>query len=373
MKKTEYKGAMLKLLPPLLSVAVGIFLGWYILFITRPVDSLPGIGIVLAGGFLHGIHGLGALFYTATPIILTGLAVGFSIKTGLFNIGASGQFTVGAFAAILIGIKAGSLAFPLPCILAIAGGILAGALWGFFVGVLKAFFEVNEIISGIMFNYIGMLLVNLLIRTFVYDSAHNCNMDIPESAQLSRTFFEQFLPDSRLNAGFLIVLAIVFLVQFLLSRTTFGYELKIVGKNRFAGIYAGINDKRSILFAMMISGALAGAGGALLYLSDFGEHIYVVENVLQQGFTGISVALLGMNHPIGILFSGLFIAHITVGGNYLQLYGYTPDLVDMIIAIIVYCGALALPLRMLVERFAEKKQQMKSSAVSISAEKEGKA
>lgn len=356
------------ILPSLVSVLVGIFLGWYILFLTDPSYSLAGIGLVLSGGFTDGVSGIGILLCTAAPIILTGLSVGFSIQTGLFNIGASGQFTVGAFTAILLGIKLGALSAPLPCIFAVLGGMLAGALWGFITGALKAVFKVNEIISGIMLNYIGMLLVNLLIRSFIYDSTFNRSMSVPDSAQFHRDIFEKLLPGCRVNACFFIALFLVILIKLLLDRTTTGYELKMTGKNRFACHYAGINDNKNIMLSTAISGALAGVGGALMYLSDYGDHMIVVESILQQGFTGISVALLGMNDPIGILIAGLFIAHISVGGNYLQLFSYTPDLVNMIIAIIVYCGALVLPIRVLFEMLSARIRRRKGSSETREAE-----
>jgi len=139
-----------------------------------------------------------------------------------------------------------------------------------------------------------------------------------------------------------------------LQKTTFGYELKACGSNKNASKYAGINEKKSIIFSMVIAGALSGLGGGLLYLSGSGKYLQVLDILSPEGFSGISVALLGMSHPIGILFSGLFIAHLTVGGFNIQLYNFVPEVIDMIIAVIIYCGAFALLFKQLINKLTNK-------------------
>ena len=357
MKKNKF---LVGIMPSIFSVIIGLFIGWFLMLLTNPVDSVSGIFTILKGGFIDGSEGIGRVIYTAIPIIMTGLAVGFSFKTGLFNIGASGQFTVGAFCAILVGVKLNMLPPFLHCAAAIFAGVLAGALWGTLSGALKAYFRVSEVITGIMLNYIGMLVVNLLIKTYVYDSTFNRTANVADSAVLKRGFLEWLLPGSGINVGFVIVIIVVILIKILLDKTTFGYELKTIGKNRFAGLYAGINDKKSIVLSMAISGALAGLGGALMYLSDFNDHIVVVDTVLQQGFTGICVALLGMSNPIGVFVSGLFIAHLTVGGNYLQLYSFTPEIVEMIIAVIIYCSSLTVVIKNFLSERSKKRLVLKA-------------
>lgn len=356
-----------RLLPSLISAAIGLLLGWYLLFITRPADSLAGLKTILMGGIPEGTKGIGNLLNTASPIILTGLSVGFSIRTGHFNIGAAGQFTCGAAFAIFVGVRAVFLPPALRCVFAILAGALAGGLCGLVPGVLKAYCRVNEVISGILLNYVAMLLTNLLIREQFYDTVNNASLLVPEEARLSGGFLDALLPGCRVSPGFLIVLMILLLTWVLMEKTVFGYELRVTGKNRFAGLYSGIRGSRDTVLAMALCGAIAGIGGALMYLSDFGDRIILNETILPQGFTGISVALLGMSSPLGILLAGLFIAHLTIGGQYLQLFSFTPDIVDMIIAIIVYCGALTLPIRLLLEKRALKKERMK-----LAAEKAGK-
>ena len=157
-----------------------------------------------------------------------------------------------------------------------------------------------------------------------------------------------------MNIGIFIVLIAVFIIYIIIQKTTFGYELKACGSNKDASRYAGINEKKSIVLSMVIAGALSGLGGGLLYLSGSGKYIHVLDVLAAEGFSGISVALLGMSHPIGILFSGLFIAHLEVGGFNIQLYNFVPEVIDMIIAVIIYCGAFALLFRQIMDRLIRK-------------------
>lgn len=367
--KTDKTEKLLRILPSAAAVLIGLILGWYIMFLTKPVDSFGGLLTILLGGLRDGAEGIGIWLYTAAPIILTGMSVGCSMKTGLFNIGASGQFTVGGFAAILTAVKLTSLAPLAVTVTAVLAGILAGAIWGALTGFLKAYFKVNEVISGIMFNYIGMLLVNILTKEYVYNPDFNRSADIPEKVMLGDSLLGKLIPGSKISVIFILAIIAVIIVKLMLDKTTLGYELKITGQNRYAGIYAGINDRKSIILAMAICGALSGLAGALIYLSSFGDHIVVVETINQWGFTGISVALLGMSNPIGIIAAGLFIAHITVGGNCLQLYSYTPDVVNMIISVMVFCGALVIPIRMIIERALKKKCKEKNPAIADDSEK----
>lgn len=364
--KSDRKKRFISVLPSVISVLIGLLCGWYLMFITKPADSLGGLVMIFAGGLTDGLPGIGNWLYTATPIILTGMSVAFSIKTGLFNIGASGQFTVGGLAAILAACKLTGLPPVMITVIAIMAGVLAGALWGTIAGVLKAYCSVNEIISGIMLNYVGMLLSNMLIKAFAYNSTFNRSADIPKQVMLGDSLLGRILPGSRISIIFVIAVIIVLMIKFLLDKTMIGYEFRMIGRNRFAGIYAGIDDKKTVVLTMAICGALSGLGGTLIFLSSFGDHILVVENLLQQGFTGISVALLGMSNPLGVIAAGLFIAHITVGGNNLQLYSFTPDVVNMIIAIIVFCGALVIPVRTIIDNIIKDREKKKNSDGQLS-------
>ncbi|HBV68026.1 MAG TPA: ABC transporter permease, partial [Clostridiales bacterium] len=165
-----------------------------------------------------------------------------------------------------------------------------------------------------------------------------------------------------LNIGIIIAILAVIIIYVVLHKTTFGYELKACGSNKSASKYAGINEKKSIVFSMVIAGALSGLGGGLLYLSGSGKYLQVLDVLAPEGFSGISVALLGMSHPLGILFAGLFIAHLTVGGFNIQLYNFVPEVIDMIIAVIIYCGAFALMFKQLLNTFMASQIEESSEA-----------
>ena len=284
--------------------------------------------MILQGGFTDGIQGIGQMLYLATPIIMTGLSVGFAFKTGLFNIGASGQFTAGAFAAVFVGVK---FTFLPP-----------------------------GLHSSIMMNYIGMYLVNMMIQRTVYDQVKNQTMAVADGANLPKAGLDKLFPGTNINIGILIAILCVILIYIILNKTTFGYELKACGKNPNASKYAGINAKKSIVLSMVIAGALAGLGGALLYLADSGKYMQVLDVIAPEGFSGISVALLGLSNPIGILFAGLFIGHITVGGYNMQLFDFAPEVIDIIISAIIYCGALSLLFKNLIYKIRMRKSAKKN-------------
>lgn len=343
----ENKG-LISFISSLMAIAAGLLFGLIILFISNSKDALPAFATILTGGFSEGARGIEQVIYFATPIIMTGLSVGFAFKTGLFNIGASGQFTCGAFAAIYIGVKWTFIPADIHWLVALAGAMAAGAVWGAGPGLLKASFNVNEVITSIMMNYIGMYLVNMTIVKTVYDALKNQTKPVAKSAVLPKAGLDRLFNTGNLNIGIIIAILAVIIIYVVLHKTTFGYELKACGSNKSASKYAGINEKKSIVFSMVIAGALSGLGGGLLYLSGSGKYLQVLDMLAPEGFSGISVALLGMSHPLGILFAGLFIAHLTVGGFNIQLYNFVPEVIDMIIAVIIYCGAFALMFKQLL-------------------------
>ncbi len=343
-------GPMLSsVLASVMAVLVGLLVGFIILLITNPQQAPAGFLTILLGGFTGGAKGIGTVFYLATPIIMTGLSVGFAFKTGLFNIGASGQLIVGAYVAVLIGVTMPYLG-AVHWIVALLGGMLAGAVWALIPGLLKAYFNVHEVISSIMLNYIGMYAVNALVKETVYNSMRNMSFPVKETANIPKLGLDKLTDGSSLNGGFLIAVIFVIVIYFMLEKTVFGYELKACGYNPDASLYAGINAKRNIVLSMVIAGAMAGIAGALIYLAGSGKYIEVVDVLAPEGFNGIPVALLGLSHPIGILFSGLFIAYITTGGFYMQEYNFVPQVIDIIIAIIIYFSAFVL----LVKNFFSK-------------------
>ena len=356
----------------IIAILAGLFFGFVVLLISNPAQAADGFIIILKGGFSTGGKGMGQVMYFATPLIMTGLSVGFAFKTGMFNIGTPGQFIMGAFMAVYIGVKWTFLPAPLHWIAALLGAAIVGALWALIPGLLKAYLNVHEVIATIMMNYIGMYLANFLVKATVYDSKKALSMNVAETAVLPKggldhIFYNQMgnhVDLSTVNCGIYIAIFIAVIMFIVLNKTTFGYELKACGFNKDASKYAGISEKRSIVVSMTISGALAGLGGGLLYLSGAsGRHIKVVDVLAVEGFNGIPVALLGLSNPIGIIFAAIFVSYITQGGNYLQTLDFVPEIIDIIIACIIYFSAFALIIRNLITKFNNRK---KKSAVSDS-------
>ena len=364
MKKLLQKNGVSSFLSALIAIAAGIFLGFFILLIANSGQALRGLGMILRGGFVS-MREIGQLLYDATPIIMTGLSVGFANKCGLFNIGGPGQFVVGGYMAILVGVKATFLPGATQWIVALLAAALAGAVWGLIPGLLKALFQVNEVISCIMMNYIGMSFVNMLVRRTVYDSTKNQSLLPTGSALLPKMGLDKVFVSggtaSSANSGILIALLVGVLMYIIVSKSRFGFELRACGLNRDAAKYAGINEKRSIMLSMAIAGALAGLGGALLYLSGAGRALHVVDTLAQEGFNGIPVALLGMNHPIGIIFAGIFVANLTRGGFNMQVLGYVPEVIAVIIAVIIYLSAFALFFRQVLQGARRRKPAVSGS------------
>ena len=351
-------------LSSIMAIILGLVAGFIILLVSNPSQSFIGFVTILSGGF-SDMFNLGQVLYYAAPIIMTGLSVGFAGKTGLFNIGASGQFTSGMYASILVAIKCSFLPNPLQCIIALIAGLLAGAVWGMVPGILKALRNVNEVISCIMMNYIGMYLVNHLIRaTGIYDQLRNMTLRVPSGANLPTLGLENVFSTaieqggvrpSSVGSGILIAIVICVLLYIVLEKTKFGYELKSCGFNREAARYAGINENRGIIMSMVIAGALSGLGGALIALAGSGRGIAVVDTLANEGFLGIPVALLGLYNPIGILFSGLLIAYFTQSGFLLQRHAFAPEVIEIIVAVIIYFSALALLLKGVIQFFLREK------------------
>ena len=332
-----------------------------ILLVSNPSQALGGFSMILTGALAHGMKGLGQIFYYATPIMLTGLSVGFAFKTGLFNIGASGQFIIGAFASVYVGITMTALG-PVHWLVGVIASIIAGGLWALIPGILKAYANVNEVISCIMMNYIGMYAVNSLVKEnpVLFDQAKNQSYSVAQSAVLPKLGLDKIFVGSSVNSGILIAILAVIIMHIILNKTVFGFELKAVGLNHNASKYAGVNEKMNIILAMVIAGALSGLGGGLLYLAGSGKHIEILEVLADEGFTGMSVALLGLSNPLGVLVAALFIAYITEGGFYLQLFDFAPEIIDIIIAVIIYFSAFALLFQAIIKHFVTKRSAKES-------------
>ena len=322
-----------------------------------------GFKAILSGGFYKTANAMGMGVRTeilqAAPLIMTGLSVAFAFKTGLFNIGAAGQYTVGAYFALY-----SAIVLKLPwwaCLLASAVG---GAVWGAIPGFFKAYLNVNEVITAIMFNWIGLYGVNTLIYQGGSGPMYNTNT--------TKTYtIKQVSPDSLLptfnipigdkgyfgkmflpTIGIFIAIAVAVLIWVVLNKTVFGYELKACGFNKNAAKYAGINDRKNIILSMTIAGALAGLGAGLFYLSGSKEWEPLVSTSLPAtGFNGISVALLASSNPIGCIFSAIFISHITVGGGFMDAGIFPSEVSSIISGVVIYLCAFSLLFRSGIRKF----------------------
>jgi len=371
MREFLKKRGTLSCISSLVAIVAGLLLGLALLFGFNPAKAMYGFRNMMLTG-VTSLEKLGKVFYTAAPLLMTGLAVGFAFKTGLFNIGASGQFTMGAFFALV-----GAIQFRLPWWACMLLAIIGGAIWGSIPGIFKAFFNVNEVISAIMFNWIGLFVVNMsianmpmMLGTAWGESVANRTGKLAKAnvdAIVPKLGLDNLMKSSYVNAGILIAIVCAVVIWVILNKTTLGYELKACGYNRDASQYAGINAKRNIVLAMTISGALAGLGGAIYFLS--GSVQYTLDKVLQpMGFNGIPVALLGVSHPLATIFSALFVSYLQVGGDAMQPE-FTKEIIDIIIAAIIYMSAFALLMQEGIRKLLNKKRKAEPEAAAAEAGK----
>ena len=331
-----------KFVHTLLSIIIGFAVGALFLVIM-------GLSVGQAYGKLFqsifsSIKSISYCIVYATPYIATGLSVAFSFKTGVFNIGAEGQFVVGSMSACVVGILLADLPpfvlIPL-CFLAAA---LAGALWGTIVGILKTRWGINEVLSMIMFNWIAFFLSNYIAGFPAIHSEGNAEAtrNISDNARIlfSKDFISRLNLCPTANWGILVAIVLTVVVYIIIEKTTLGYELKAVGFNKNAAEYGGINVNRSILTSLAISGALAGIGGALLLLG-MGGRISVFSSQEGYGFAGIVVALIGVTNPFGVFVAGLFYGAMTYGGSKLNLVGAPTQVVSIIMGTIVFFIAIS--------------------------------
>ena len=335
---------------PIIAVLLGMLVGTIIMLITD-YDPVAAFGALWNGAFGDSYF-TGETIRQITPYILAGLAVAFAFRTGLFNIGVEGQLIVGWLAAVWVGV-----AFELPKVihlpLAVLAGAAAGALWAFIPGLLKARFRVHEVIVTIMMNYVALHVTNYIIRSVLSESSDRTEL-VHQSASLRSPFFESLTDYSRLHWGIFIALICVFIMWFILEKTSRGYELKAVGFNQHASEYAGMNVKSNIIMSMVISGAFAGLAGAMEGLGTFG-YAATKGGFTGVGFDGIAVALLGANGPIGIILAAILFGSLKVGALNMPLEAGVPnELVDIIIALIVFFVAASYMIRMFIDRISKK-------------------
>ena len=341
------------ILASVLSIAAGMLAGFVLLLLLNPAHAVNGFELILTTA-VASTEKLAKMLYQTAPLLMCGLSVGFAFKTGLFNIGATGQYTMGSFLAL-----AAVIQLRCPWYVALVFAMVGGALMGAIPGICKALFNVNEVITSIMFNWITMYLVNMLINNMpqmISNSWGSSRVKDRTVLLVDKVFAEynphavlpkgqmaEWMNSSYINIGIFLAIGFAIVVWFILQKTTFGYELKACGYNRHASQYAGINAKRNIVLSMMIAGGLAGIGGGIYFLSGAAQYT-LIKALLPTGFNGIPAALLAGSHPIGIIFSALFISYIQVGGDALQPH-FIKENIEIIIATIIYLSAFALLLK----------------------------
>ena len=277
-------------------------------------------------GIFGSLHGFAEIMVRATPLILAGLGVSVAFSTGFFNIGAEGQLYMGAIAITCVGVFLPPMPPILHITVAILAGFLLGGIWAVIPGFLKAKYGVSEIITTIMFNYIAINIVGILVRTVL----QNTVSALPYSPVLSKSLsFPLLLYPTRLHGGFILALVSAILVYIIMKRTTVGYELRVVGFNKRAGTCSGISVYKNIVLASLISGGLAGLAG----VSEIaGVHHRLLEGISPgYGYIAIIVALMGKNHPLGVIVSAIGLSALQVGANSMQRQAGIPTSITSVL------------------------------------------
>ncbi len=371
------KDSTQKVVASLLSILIGLVVGSLVILIVGLTSksistkgAWEGIRLIFAGIFSTGRDATGVLswgfnptsvgnmLFRATPLIMTGLSIAVAYKTGLFNIGAPGQYLMGTMVSLMLALSlpTETMGAFLVWLIAFLGGMLAGALWGAIPGLLKAFLNINEVLACIMTNWVAANLV-----TWLFDISNFKNMvEGTKSGYIYKTTYngvataklglDKLFPGSQVNAGILVAILFAIVMYILINKTTLGYQLKACGSNRHAARYAGIKDKRNIVLSMAIAGSMAGGGAALYYLSGNTEFFWsTYQSLPATGFNGIPVALLAVNNPIAVIFTAIFMSMLDIIGLQLtNLTAYNEYITDVIIAAIVYLSAFALVIRMMI-------------------------
>lgn len=376
----------------LLCIFGGIFVGFIVLVLLSVfnprigfAEAVRGILIILGGPFSGGgnsLFQLGNMLFNATPLILTGLSACIAFKTGLFNIGAPGQYLMGAMVTLIVSLSIPSATVPSPVIwlLALVCGTLAGALWGAIPGFFKAYLNVNEVIVCIMTNWIAANVVSWVFNGSKFINVAESKVNFIMKTEVNNIATATFGLDkifsggsvvSYADASIFLAICVAIALYIVMNKTTFGYELKACGYNRDGAKYAGMNEKRNLLLAMAIAGGLAALGASIWCLNghqDFKWETY--QTLPADGFNGIPAALLAGNNPIGIIFTAIFLKYINVGGSNLAANtAFNEYVSQLMVAMIVYFSGFARYISMLL---STKKKSLQEIETEIKNSKEEK-
>lgn len=350
------------LLASLLCVLGGLFIGFLVLLIIEPHGAFEAVITILKNFFRFSssrsqLKYLGQTLVRTAPLLMCSLSVLFAYKVGMFNIGVAGQYVAGACATLFF-----ALYFKAPWWLCVLAAMAAGAFLGCISGALKTYCNVNVVISGIMLNWIMLYITNMVLSTEGIKNPMS-----PYTIQIRGTNSGAMLPQMGLQTLFSneksmtiavpIAILVAIIVWVILNKTKFGYELKATGYNVNAAKYCGMKERRNIILTMAISGALAGMGAALLYLTGIEEWETTISSVPAMGFNGIAVAFLGGLSPIGSILSAFFIQHITLGGSYVDTTHYCAQISSLISSLIIFLCAFVGFIRFTIQTHLRKRDE----------------
>ena len=363
MRKVLKNEGVKAFLASVICILIGLLIGYIVLLCINPTGAGDSIINVVKNFFYkkpaRQMKELGNTLAKTMPLILCSLSILFSYKVGLFNIGTAGQYVAGACASLYAALAWGW--GWLPCMIF---AIAAGAFLGCITGLLKAYCNVNEVISGIMLNWIALYTSNtILTNVKETTSPYTMYLDkINKSALLPTLGLDKIFGNNE-NVTIAVPLTIIAAVAvwIILSKTKLGYELKATGNNKNAAKYAGMAQNRNIILTLAISGALAGLGASLLYQTGYMRWECTQSSVPSMGFNGIAAAFLGGLHPIGAIFSSYFIQHITDGGQYVNTNFYSSQISDVISSVIIYLCGFVLFIKLTMKRLLDKKDEKKGA------------
>ena len=369
------KPAVQSTLAALLCIVIGLLVGYIALLIISPAGATEAIITILKNYFTYptkaaAMKYFGNTLVKAAPLLMCALSIQFCYQAGLFNIGAAGQYVAGAGAALFC-----ALQLKLPWIICLLAALIAGGIFGIIVGLLKSYLNVNEVISGIMLNWIGLYTVNMLLSG-VKETASPYTVQVAsvnKGALLPSLGMEKLFSNNKyVTIAIPLAILIAILLKIILSKTVFGYEIKATGIAKDAAKYSGMKEKRNVIITLFIGGALAGLGAAFLFLSGYEQWSVTQSSVPGMGFNGIAATFLGGLDPIGTIFASYFIQHITSGGSYLDKNIYPSQISDFISAIIIYlCGFVLFFKLHLNSWLRSREERAKQQPIAQSKKEEG--
>ena len=358
------------LISSLACILGGLLVGYIVLLLINPAGATDAILAIVKSStnypeMLQAKY-FGQILVRTAPLLMCALSVLFAYKVGIFNIGVAGQYVAGACLGLY-----GALAWDLPWYTCLLLAMAAGAVLGAISGALNTLCNVNVVISGIMLNWITLYLTNLVLGKVKSPNS-------PYTLSLRGNNPDALIPDMGLGAYFgkeksvtiaiPIAIIVAVIIWVLLNKTKFGYELKATGNNMHAAKYCGMKEKRNIILTMLIAGALAGMGAGLVYLTGIEDWETTIASVPAMGFNGIAVAFLGGLDPLGAILSALFIQWITVGGNFVDLTVYSPQISSLISSLIIYLCAFVGFFKFFMQTRLRKADEKKAAKLAAQAE-----